>query len=290
MQTSTDLVQPEIPHGTRVLEHQVAGHFFGASKTLFGALQDTNGRIVLKSLNASPNAPKEHFFYEQLMLKKMTHRDYDQLLSLTPRYLGLFQPKNQSGIQYLKLENLCNGFRKPCIKDVKIGRLTFDLDADEKKMRREIEKCPLALQIGFQFVGMKVFTQETYVYHERRCCRAMTIDQIVHGMAYFYQSHLNRLGGGCGSQRSFKMFGVSMLIIYEGFEFANDNMVPMVRVRLIDFAHVYIGEHDAVDNNFLIGIVNYRLYLETLSSVRYVYETSGHLQECEKNALDCYKK
>ena len=59
-------------------------------------------------------------------------------------------------VTYLKLEDITSRFTEPCIIDVKMGCVTYSLDADPEKKLREQMKYPPAAQLGFQFVGMRV--------------------------------------------------------------------------------------------------------------------------------------
>jgi len=57
---------------------------------------------------------------------------------------------------YLKLEDACRRFRNPSILDIKIGRVSYDPDADEHKRSIEMAKYPPLSELGFQLLGMRV--------------------------------------------------------------------------------------------------------------------------------------
>ena len=59
-------------------------------------------------------------------------------------------------IQYLKLENITGRFNVPCVMDIKIGRVTWDDDMDEKIRERRRMKWPLKEITGFSILGFMV--------------------------------------------------------------------------------------------------------------------------------------
>lgn len=247
-----------MPPYTKALEHQVAGHFHAKSKSLLGALQDSRDGSVLKPLQASPNSFKELGFYLDLFADDTDQTDRLNLRKLVPRFLGTLSYQD---IEYLRLENVCLPFRFPCVADIKIGRRTYGPDASTQKQLREISKCPVAVQTGFQAVGMKRFLQETnqYVYHDRLCCRAFRIDEITHGLGWFFgiPSGDSVPGPLCCKQRntveklalaqvlhklydiqryfqrqrSYNMYGVSILVVYEGYRLHSQPGISEVVVK-----------------------------------------------------------
>jgi hypothetical protein len=52
-------------------------------------------------------------------------------------------------------------------------------------------------------------------------------------------------------QKEFCFFGSSLLFIYEG----DENRVPKVDIRLIDFAHAE-SSNGSIDEGFLVGLEN----------------------------------
>ena len=58
--------------------------------------------------------------------------------------------------QYLKLEDVTNNFKFPCILDVKIGRVTWDQTADQEKINSRRRKWPLQNTLGFSILGFRV--------------------------------------------------------------------------------------------------------------------------------------
>ena len=59
-------------------------------------------------------------------------------------------------IQYLKLENITGNFNLPCVMDIKIGKVTWDDDADEKLKEQKRTRWPLKDITGFVIPGFMV--------------------------------------------------------------------------------------------------------------------------------------
>lgn len=59
--------------------------------------------------------------------------------------------------KYLKLENITNKFQVPCVMDIKMGRVTWDDNADETFRERRRKKWPLKEVTGFSILGFMVY-------------------------------------------------------------------------------------------------------------------------------------
>ena len=59
-------------------------------------------------------------------------------------------------VKYLQLEDITSKYKKPCVIDIKVGKITYDPDASEEKKRKESTKYPPLHKIGFQLRGFRV--------------------------------------------------------------------------------------------------------------------------------------
>ena len=59
-------------------------------------------------------------------------------------------------VVYLKLENVTRGFSNPSVMDIKVGSVTYDHEADDAKIARELAKSPALRDVAFQIVGIRV--------------------------------------------------------------------------------------------------------------------------------------
>ncbi|KAJ2063326.1 hypothetical protein GGI17_001816 [Coemansia sp. S146] len=131
----------------QLLEHQVAGHG--------GVLRVGEGKVVAK-----PLIQREQEFYE-------ASAQCDKFKAFIPEYYGTLQ--QQDGVaddggsstvdsSYICLENLADGYEKPCILDVKIGTRIHDIDASPEKVAKMLGKAQETTtgSLGVRICGMSV--------------------------------------------------------------------------------------------------------------------------------------
>lgn len=285
---------PDLPPDTQPLAHQVAGHFYGRSKTKYGLLQQCSTGNVFKPLLNPPRGPREYQFYVDLFTQPIS-REVLALRSFLPKYLGTYE---HSQMTYLILENIIQTYEKPCVIDIKLGRITYDHEATPEKIERQINKFQPATEIGFQLLGWKTYSSkdQSYTYHDKQCARSLTKDELLYGMANFFGAserdhraivravlqRLVELEEIMSKQHEFVFIASSILIVYEGKE---DEPVQ-VDVRLVDFAHVFPSSTCEADENFLFGLRHCIKYLQRLLDENFVYvsiEKIDHQTNCSSS-------
>jgi 1D-myo-inositol-tetrakisphosphate 5-kinase/inositol-polyphosphate multikinase len=293
---------PQLPPDTEPLEHQVAGHFYGRSKTKFGLLQRCSTGDVLKPLLNPPRGPREYQFYVDMFSEKISN-ELVPLRPFLPKLLGTYE---FCGMTYLILENIIRPYEHPCVIDIKLGRITYDREATPEKIERQIGKFQPAAEIGFQLLGWKTYRQSdnTYIYHDKRCARSLTKDELLYGIAHFFgapeydyrpfvRAILDRLvvlEQIMSKQYEFVFIASSLLIVYDGGHRDNlDNI--KVDVRLVDFAHVFpSSSHTEPDENFLFGLRHCIEYLKILLDEKFHYVSIDKLNHnTNLSTSTCYK-
>ncbi|CAF0961838.1 unnamed protein product [Rotaria sordida] len=293
---------PELPPDTEPLEHQIAGHFYGRSKTKFGLLQRCLTGEVLKPLLNPPRGPREHQFYLYMFSDKIS----SELLELRPFLPKLLDTYHFDTMTYLVLENITQSYKYPSIIDIKLGRITYDFEATPEKIERQIGKFLPATEIGFQLLGWKTYRQlyNMYTYHDKRCARSLTKDELLYGLAHFFGApeydhrpyvravleRLTVLEHIMSKQYEFVFIASSILIVYDSDHRENSNDIK-VDVRLVDFAHVFpssLGTQP--DENFLFGLHHCMEYLKMLLDEKFHYIAIDKLEH-HTNLSDshCYK-
>ena len=58
---------------------------------------------------------------------------------------------------YILLEDCKARFVRPCVLDLKIGTITTEPDAPAAKRKKEFDKYPAQAELGFRFIGMRVW-------------------------------------------------------------------------------------------------------------------------------------
>ncbi|CAF1079926.1 unnamed protein product [Adineta steineri] len=294
-------VLPQLPPDTAPLEHQVAGHFYGRSKTKFGLLQRCSTGDVLKPLLNPPRGPREHQFYDNIFSDKISG-EIVKLRPFLPKLLGTYQ---FDGMTYLILENIIQSYEYPCAIDIKLGRVTYDCEATPEKIERQIAKFEPAAEIGFQLLGWKTYRQldNSYIYHDKKCARSLTKDDLLYGMAHFFGApeydhrpivravleRLVALEQIMAKQYEFVFIASSLLIVYDGKNRENDNI--KVDVRLVDFAHVFPSSSNTEpDENFLFGLRHCINYLKMLIDDKFQYISIDKLDHTTNlSTSTCYK-
>jgi 1D-myo-inositol-tetrakisphosphate 5-kinase/inositol-polyphosphate multikinase len=82
-------------------------------------------------------------------------------MSVLYHYFSLLKPRGLTSlpsIQWIVLENVAHGFRKPNILDIKLGTILYDEEAPpEKKERMEKKaRCTTSGEAGIRLTGFQV--------------------------------------------------------------------------------------------------------------------------------------
>jgi 1D-myo-inositol-tetrakisphosphate 5-kinase/inositol-polyphosphate multikinase len=298
MEASSKNPLPQLPPDTKPLEHQIAGHIYGQSKTKYGLLQRCSTGDVLKPLIDSRRGPREQHFY----LNIFSDEGPEKLRALRPFIPTLLGTYEYNGMNYLILENVVQPFDHPCTTDIKIGRITYDCEASEEKIKRCNRKYPPTAEIGFQLLGWKIYCpiDNHYEYYDKVCGRKLTKEEVIHAIAHFYGApksdyrktarlvleRLTDLEHVIAKQYGLVLIAASLLIVYEGSEPAKangENHGKKIDVRIVDFAHAFMREENAnggqPDENFLFGLRSYMNHLQRLIDDTYVYVPINQLND-----------
>lgn len=298
----TKSLQNDLPDGVCNLAMQISGHFHGAGK--LGMLQTSDG-WVLKPVQSPPRGTREVRFYETVFNEECSDTILTDLRQLLPRYAGMCQFRiGSSDVTFFKMENVLNEFRHPCVIDIKVGPRTYDPEADQAKIDYEISKSLQAQQIGFRFLGMKLYNWESNSYvslgkqwgkllkeqdvHPSLlqflgacCCRSyklQVLEEFLHA--------LKNVQRWFKVQRKYVFYASSLLLAYEscvpqhssdsgscpGLSSAtahkkSSKQLPvrmLTDVRMIDFAHVCLS--NLLDDNYLFGLNRLIAYLTDIQS------------------------
>jgi hypothetical protein len=187
-----------------------------------------------------------------------------------PKFYGSVYIKYQQdekSLQHIVLEDLTQGFKHPCLVDLKIGKRTYDENATQKKIEKEINKYPPQEKLGFRFTGIKVWQpkENNYKFYDRFFGQGLKEENINEGFkAFLYNGEVLRdevIGGittelekmyqEFKKQNKFRFYTSSILIIYDG-DFQNNKVV----VKFIDPARCFKISDGGVDESVIYGIRN----------------------------------
>ena len=148
--------------------------------------------------------------------------------------------------EYLRLNDLTRGYRRPNVVDIKMGTQTFDDDAPATKRAMETTKFPDQARLGFRFTGMKVWDAAAcdYVEFSKAFCHTLDAASYMRGFRAFFRidssdaastamapraisrvltsllAQLSLLLHVFESHNSHRFIASSLLIVYEGDDHA----------------------------------------------------------------------
>jgi len=252
------------------LETQIAGHG-SCNDGQRGMLMHESG-FVLKPVQAPPKGLREVSFY-QTISTSTTETDV-KFKRLTAKFFGTDSVKLANGdlSEYLVLENLTQGFSKPCVMDVKIGSVTYGPDASEAKKGKEAQSyAGTKIPYGFSVLGIISNSNRGFKRLTKAFGKSLSEDNIDDVLDNFLSlpRGFAKIVAGCflekldefldffSKQTTYHVYASSLLFVYDydALESENCNLGDIVRLKLIDFAHVFPGNGE-LDRNFLFGLKN----------------------------------
>lgn len=257
------------PQKTLPLFHQLAGHRHGKGKSKLGLLLHEDGSVLKPVVEDDVRGKREQSFYEMAYnhvkscKTNCEHPLSHELCQLIPKYLGIYKPAGPSPsphgktVTYIKLEDLARSFKYPCIADIKIGQITYGLDATPEKIKIEESKYPIKKITGYRISSMRIYEHGIPRLYGAEYCDNLTEDTIVDGLKKFISTKpsnlpeiinaLERILSWFEVQRDIAFYSSSILIVYE----ANETRAVG---KMIDFAHVFPTKNS--DENYMIGLKN----------------------------------
>lgn len=255
-------------------EDQVGGHKFTKEKPLLGLLKHKEG-YILKSVEGGTKGKNEVRFYEEL--KK--DDSLTKLRELVPSYFGTVTVKiNSKDMTFIVLNDITRGMKKPCVMDVKIGLQTWEPGCSEKKKKDENAKykeCKEQWSFcipGFQVYDLLNSTLEQPRKYDKEFGKRLDPKKVISvfktflnfnsgylGLDQLVQSfivQLDHIRRYFQTQKHYHFYSSSVLLAYDAETLTNDkDTYPVLRVSLIDFAHV-TPANGQIDLNYLQGITN----------------------------------
>jgi len=250
------------------LETQIAGHG-SCNDGQRGLLMHESG-FVLKPIQAPPKGTREVSFYQTIATSSVSSDI--QFRNLTAKFFGTESVMMSNGeyCEYLVLENLTEGFEKPCVMDIKIGRVTYGPDASDSKKAKEAQSyAGTKIPFGFSVLGIISYSQQEFRRLTKAFGRSLNennIDEVLDNflsidnesakiLAKCFLDKLEEFVDFFSTQTSYHVYAGSLLFVYDNDAVGSENLRKSVRLKLIDFAHVFPGNGN-LDENFLFGLKN----------------------------------
>ncbi|KAE9556548.1 hypothetical protein FO519_000242 [Halicephalobus sp. NKZ332] len=268
--------EERLPENLEWYEDQVAGHHPSIVRNgikQIGIIKE-RGREnrLLKVVQDGKRGESEVTFYEAIFRLNKTEYNKAQRLALTrlrglvPRYFGkrVINIANRD-YEFMEMEDITYPFKKPCIMDIKIGQVTYDPDASERKKVIENAKFLFQKEIGFRILGYKLCPDDygNIQVRSRRWGYALTPSDIEAAFEEYLQAtpteskkkivegflrNLSSISAWFEFQEAVQFYSSSLLFVYEGDP---SSETPPI-VKMIDFSHVFYEEKK--DSNYIHGL------------------------------------
>eukprot|EP00291_Cryptomonas_curvata_P016757 CAMPEP_0172163902 /NCGR_PEP_ID=MMETSP1050-20130122/7535_1 /TAXON_ID=233186 /ORGANISM="Cryptomonas curvata, Strain CCAP979/52" /LENGTH=407 /DNA_ID=CAMNT_0012834155 /DNA_START=53 /DNA_END=1273 /DNA_ORIENTATION=+ len=239
-------------------------------------------RRVNCSMLAKPYCWREAWFYR---------RGLETFKQVTPRFHGIRQC--DKGSPSLLLEDLTNGYRCPCVLDIKMGLSTAAPDRRPEKLARCKSKDMTSTtgSLGARICGMRVYKVEQGEFEQmdKHWGKKLTPKEFCAGLERFFNNgrrvrrrlvprfldRLRQIQEVMEKQTAYHFFASSILFIYEGYEEAGDGAedagaddAVRMDVRMIDFAHVFEKKESSSDTDasYCSGLANLMQVLEDIAA------------------------
>ena len=255
--------------GATAMASQAAGR--GVSVSGPGLLVSPLGRALKPVQPTKTGGRREVEFYQKVSTS--ADPEVQQWRELAPKFYGIESVVREDGesSEHLVMENLTSGMARPCVMDIKPGRITWPPGATKEKIAFGASRCTgTKVPYGFGFQGMAVHNDQGF---KRLGCvpygcalNATTVHTILENylgvknektiiLAKLFLEKLKNIEQFIERQTAFINFGCSVLFVY-------DYQKPgSAQVRLIDFVHTFPG-NGQIDENFLFGLKNIRALFE----------------------------
>jgi Ca2+-binding EF-hand superfamily protein len=248
--------------------NQAAGH--GGDK---GLLKD--GKTIYKHFS-----DREFEMYEAF-------KKYPNINGVIPSYHGRTRIESQKVKgeydHYIILEDLTQGMKKPSICDLKMGRQTYESDANLKKKfeQKTVDTISTSSKLGFRICGMRIFqcTNQSYIVRDKPWGSRVKDGEMENALKSFMENghrlryevaraflpKLKQILAYFESQKDFRFVGSSILLIYEGID-EGESKAPLVNVRMVDFAHTkeLADSEKDLDEDYLYGLRTLIRFVESI--------------------------
>jgi hypothetical protein len=193
--------------------------------------------------------------------------------SVFPHFVGRKAVETETGVQqYIILEDLTSGLEKPSIVDLKIGFRGHDDHAKTLKVVQQIALCTVTTSssLGFRLCGMRYNDDlGKVVSHGKPWGAQLKKDTMPLALMEFVTQHghirfdivekildeMQDLINFFETQKLYKFYSSSILFVFDS---AAPVGKPVVRVKLVDFAHTFPNKEgdNTLDENFLLALKN----------------------------------
>ena len=219
---------------------------------------------------------KSEFSFYRSILHTIEH-----LPQFCPQFFGVHEENDNGKLNnYIIMEDLCVDYKKPCILDLKMGLTSAGEDAAGDKLEdmRKKDLISTTCSLGMRFTGMRVWneTKGNFDRYNKSWGRAVTPDSFNSSLLLFftngiethtplfskYLEKLEALHAWISKQSHLRFYSSSLLFLYDA-----EDIHKEVRLKMIDFAHVFPVKDNGVDEGYIFGLTQLITRLKSLIQI-----------------------
>ena len=217
------------------------------SKDLQTILQNNHGNNENNNTNDLNNIISDKRYGNGLLMNKYSPPPLESIV---------FEDHSDTIVsKFILLEDLTRHLNKPCALDLKMGTRQYGVDANPYKQRSQRLKCQktTSRKLGVRICGLKVWNESYYIKRDKYFGRRVKVGwQFVRVLARFLYDgqqigsivrHLPRLikeldllALEVTNLKGFRLYGASLLLMYDGDLTLKKGKPVKIKVNIIDFA------------------------------------------------------
>ncbi|KEG04278.1 inositol polyphosphate kinase, putative [Plasmodium vinckei vinckei] len=186
-------------------------------------------------------------------------------------------------VPHIILEDLVNGFKRPCVLDIKMGKRQRKIGASLEKKKRQVEKSfkTTSHSLGFRLCGCQHYNklQDTLFYKDKYWGRSLSKENIPWAIRNWFWNgsllydelipilleKLHVFFNCIVELRHYRFWSSSLLWVFDGGLSDKKERSNSLDIRMIDFANtIYLQDNPSVDEEYIFGLRNLIYFIQIL--------------------------
>ncbi|CAD2104077.1 inositol polyphosphate kinase, putative [Plasmodium vinckei brucechwatti] len=186
-------------------------------------------------------------------------------------------------VPHIILEDLVNGFKRPCVLDIKMGKRQRKIGASLEKKKRQVEKSfkTTSHSLGFRLCGCQHYNklQDTLFYKDKYWGRSLSKENIPWAIRNWFWNgsllydelipilleKLHVFFNCIVELRHYRFWSSSLLWVFDGGLSDKKERLNSLDIRMIDFANtIYLQDNPSVDEEYIFGLRNLIYFIQIL--------------------------
>ncbi|ETB61404.1 hypothetical protein YYC_01306 [Plasmodium yoelii 17X] len=210
------------------------------------------------------------------------------------------QEDEKKWIPHIILEDLVNGFKRPCVLDIKMGKRQRKIGASLEKKKRQVEKSfkTTSHSLGFRLCGCQHYNklQDTLFYKDKYWGRSLSKENIPWAIRNWFWNgtllydelipilleKLHVFFNCIVELRHYRFWSSSLLWVFDGGLNDKKERSNSLDIRMIDFANtIYLQDNPSVDEEYIFGLRNLIYFIQILyNCIHNIYFLPYEINTC----------